>query len=38
MIIGLLTTLSIGIRADKRLAGKSKYVAPIKKKKLSWII
>lgn len=29
-IIGLFTTLSIGIRADNRLAGKSKYAAPKK--------
>jgi len=30
-IIGLFTTLSTGIRADNRLAGKSKYAAPIEK-------
>lgn len=27
-IVGLFTTLSTGIRADSRLAGKSKYEAP----------
>jgi len=34
-IIGLFTTLSTRIQADKRLAGKSKYAAPINKTKVN---